>query len=162
VGWTDLFGTGHELNVLQMSVRAIVIFIYTLILIRISGRRSFGMGAPFDNVILVLLGAILSRAVVGASPFVPTLASGLVISILHRLFALAAVLSRPMGRFLKGSKILLYQDDKINWRHMKRSLVSQEDLMEEVRLRALVDNLENVKAIYMERNGNISTVKKED
>ena len=82
----ELFGEVGDLNALQMTCRSVVAFLFTLFLIRIAGRRSFGLRAPFDNIILILLGAILGRAVVGASPFVPTLIAGFVICVLHRLW----------------------------------------------------------------------------
>jgi uncharacterized membrane protein YcaP (DUF421 family) len=156
----DLFGDTDNLNALQTSIRALVVFLYTLILIRIAGRRSFGLRAPFDNIILILLGAILGRAVVGASPFVPTLAAGLLICVLHRLLALAVLIYPKLYSILNGKKIPLYKDGEIILPNLKRSLVNVQDLYEEMRLKALVDSLDDVEAIYMERNGEISTVKK--
>lgn len=155
-----IFGEGKELSVLQMCSRAAVIFLFTLVLIRIAGRRAFGLKTPFDNVILILLGSILGQAVMGVSPFVPTLAAGLVISILHRLFAYLGLYSHAFGKLTKGGTILLYQKGKLIKENMKRSLISDEDLMEEIRLKANVDTLDQVEVVYMERNGQISTIKK--
>src|ERR1700730_6298922 len=39
----ELFGEGRNLSVLQMGMRGILVFLIALVLIRISGRRSFGM-----------------------------------------------------------------------------------------------------------------------
>lgn len=156
----SIFGIGKELTSLQMGSRAVFVFIFTLFLIRISGRRSFGLRAPLDNIVLVLLGSVLARAVVGASPFIPTLFSGLIIAILHRLFAIVSLHFPAFGKLTKGEKILLYQSGKPLKPHLSKGLISEEDVMEEVRLRALTNSLEEIDAIYMERNGKISSIKK--
>lgn len=51
----DLWGSGESLNVLQMSCRGVATFLIALLLIRISGRRSFGIRSPLDNIIVILL-----------------------------------------------------------------------------------------------------------
>ena len=80
--FTAVFGEGTELDSLQMAMRAVAVFFAALILIRISGRRSFGQRSPFDYVVAILLGATLSRVIVGASPAIPTFAASLVIVLL--------------------------------------------------------------------------------
>ena len=74
-----VFGSGRDLDALQMAARAAAIFIAALVLIRISGRRSFGQRSPFDYVVAILLGATLSRVIVGASPAFPTAVASLVL-----------------------------------------------------------------------------------
>lgn len=160
MSFVDLFGEGDTLDTIQMSLRGLVMFFLALFLIRISGRRSFGINAAFDNIIVILLGAILGRVVVGASPFLPTISACLVISLLHRLFAWMALYSSLVCQLFKGSKYLLYKNGVFYKHNLARSLVSEDDIMEEVRLRALVDSLDDIDAIYMECNGRISTVKK--
>src|ERR1700755_1316427 len=86
-----LFGQGEQLDVLQMTLRAGAVFVLTLLMIRVSGRRSVGQHRAFDACTTVLLGSVLSRAVVGASPFWATMAAGLTIVVLHRLGAVAGV-----------------------------------------------------------------------
>jgi len=54
---------------------AAVVFILAYLLICVSGRRSFALRSPLDNIIVILLGAVFSRAVVGASPFLPAMAA---------------------------------------------------------------------------------------
>jgi uncharacterized membrane protein YcaP (DUF421 family) len=62
-----IFGVGSELEPGQMAARAVVMFFVTLVLIRLSGRRSFGQRTAFDACTTVLLGAVLSRGLVGVS-----------------------------------------------------------------------------------------------
>lgn len=69
------FGEGKDLDALQMSCRSVVTFIIALVLLRLAGIRTFGKRSAFDNVIIIMLGSILSRVPVGASPFVRTVSS---------------------------------------------------------------------------------------
>ena len=156
----NLFGEGEKLNVLQMSSRGALMFLIMLVLIRISGRRSFGMRTALDNIIAVSLGAIMSRAVVGASPIIPVVVCCLVIVLLHRAVGRLIAGSRKFSRMVEGEKILLFEDGVFLKEHMKRALVCEEDLMQGVRKSALTEDMEKIKKVYMERNGEISAIRK--
>src|SRR6185369_8492138 len=121
----QVFGEGSGLNSLQMACRGIVIFIVALVLIRISGRRSFGMRTPLDNVVLILLGAILSRAVVGASPFLPVIITCMAIVLFHRFLALILVKRRTFDRIVEGDKIILFKNGNFIKENLDRALVSE-------------------------------------
>ncbi|MBS1532387.1 MAG: DUF421 domain-containing protein [Bacteroidetes bacterium] len=155
-----LFGEGKHLDTLQMCDRGIVVFILALILIRISGRRSFGLKTPIDNIISILLGAVLSRAVVGASPFGPTLICCLVIVCLHRSIGWLIVRHDRVARWIEGHRILIFDDGRFKMEQLKRGLVGKEDIMQGVRKSALTEDLSKVDKIYLERNGDISPVMK--
>jgi uncharacterized membrane protein YcaP (DUF421 family) len=155
-----IFGEGKELNTLQMSCRGVVVFIIALILIRISGRRSFGIRTPLDNIIVILLGAILSRAVVGASSFLPVVVTCFAVVILHRIFGWLIVKNKRFGRVVEGSKILLFENNDFISRSLEKALVCREDVMQGIRKSALTEDLDKIDKVYMERNGEISAVKK--
>jgi uncharacterized membrane protein YcaP (DUF421 family) len=155
-----IFGEGKDLNALQMSSRGILIFFIALILIRISGRRSFGVRTPLDNIITILLGAIVSRAVVGASDFVPVIICCFVIVLLHRIFGWFIAGSKSFGRIVEGQKILLFDNGQFLENNMKKALVGQEDIMQGVRKSALTEDMDAIEKVYMERNGDISAIKK--
>jgi uncharacterized membrane protein YcaP (DUF421 family) len=159
---TLLFGEGKDLNVLQMCLRGVIFFLFALLLIRISGRRSFGLRTPLDNIIAMSLGAIISRAVVGASPVLQVAAASLVIVIMHRGFGWLIVRHPKLARLIEGDKIPLYRNGKIERQHLSRGLVSEEEMMQGVRKSAMTDNLDKVDKIYLERNGEISAVMKEN
>jgi uncharacterized membrane protein YcaP (DUF421 family) len=160
--WLEaLFGsTPEDLTPLQMSLRAMLIFLICLCLIRFCGRRAFGMHTAFDNVVAVLLGAVLSRAVVGASPFVATIAAGAAIVVIHRFTAWLGMRSHLIGKLVKGEVGVLYENGRVNNETMRKHRISERDLMEGVRLSANVDSLDEIEKIYVERNGKISVIKK--
>ncbi|MBL7712865.1 MAG: DUF421 domain-containing protein [Chitinophagaceae bacterium] len=156
----DLFGTGKELEWQQMCLRAVAIFVIALVLMRISGRRSFGMRTPIDNIIAVLIGALLSRPIVGASPFIPVVAAGTILVLLHRVLAWIAVHSPAASVALKGDKICLYREGAFLKDNMARALVCEEDIRQGVRSATHSEELDAVSVVYMERNGEISVISK--
>jgi uncharacterized membrane protein YcaP (DUF421 family) len=159
--FNTVFGVENKLDLIQMVCRGIVLFFIALILIRVSGRRSFGIRTPLDNVISILLGAVLSRAVVGASPFVPVVVTCFAIVILHRLFGwLVTKYHKTFGRWLAGQIIVLFEHDEFKKDNMRRAMVSEEDIMQGIRKTAMTEDMTEIEKVYMERNGEISAIKK--
>ena|SRR5260221_1465972 len=156
----EIFGEGKDLNIIQMSCRGIVVFLIALVLIRISGRRSFGIRAPLDNIIVISLGAILSRAIVGASPFWPVVITCFIIVILHRFLGWLISQNERFSEILEGNKILLFSNGHFNRDKIRKALLCEEEIMQGVRKSALTDDLDKIDKIYIERNGEISAVKK--
>jgi uncharacterized membrane protein YcaP (DUF421 family) len=118
------------------------------------------MFSPFDNVISVLLGAVLSRAVIGASPFFSVIIAALVIVFLHRLFAWIALYNDVFGSLIKGNAKVIYKDGKIIRKNMKRFDITDKDLIEGIRLQGNVESLDEINSAYIERDGRISVTKK--
>jgi uncharacterized membrane protein YcaP (DUF421 family) len=82
-----LQASSHNINTLQMCARAILVFLWALLLLRLAGNRAFGSGSALDMVLKVVFGAVLSRAIVAASPFGATMLAGAVLMGLYRLLA---------------------------------------------------------------------------
>lgn len=155
-----VFGEGKDLDTLQMCSRAIIAFVIALILIRLAGQRTFGKNSAVDNVIIIMLGAVLSRAVVGASPFIPVVCACTAMSLTHRILTWLSMYNHGIGKIVKGEPTCLYRNGSFEEANLKKLLISRKDLMEGVRLRTNADSLDNVDAVYIERNGQISVVKK--
>lgn len=155
-----IFGEGKNLTLLQMSSRAVVIFCFAWLLIRLAGRRSFGLHMPLDNIITIMLGAVLSRALVGASDFIPVIAACLIIVLFHRGVAWLFVHHPRFSKTVEGEKMILYEQGQFNKRNMDRAQVCLEDIMQGVRKSALTQDLEAIDQIFIERNGEISSIKK--
>jgi uncharacterized membrane protein YcaP (DUF421 family) len=154
----NLFGSGEQLTPLQMGARAFIMFFITLALIRIGGMRIFGKKTAFDNILVIMLGAVLARGVVGASPFFSTVAAAAVMVIIHKILALLAMKYIWIGKIVKGVHRPLYKNGELNWKNMSITAISKDDLMEGVRLQINSDNLEDVKEAYIEKNGQVSVI----
>src|ERR1700744_202783 len=144
-----LFGEGKDLSSLQMGARAAATFLAALVFIRISGRRSFGQRSPFDYVVAILLGATMSRAIVGASPATPTLVASLVIVLMHRALAWACVRSQPLELLVGGTERQLYHDERVDKRRIGAALESGADILETVRKELGTDALDKVQSAIL-------------
>jgi uncharacterized membrane protein YcaP (DUF421 family) len=154
-----LIGEGTDLNCLQMTDRTIVIFFIALLMLRIAGIRTFGKKTAFDNVIIIMLGAVLSRAIAGASPFIPTICSAFAMVLIHRLLAIMGYFHEGIGKIIKGDRVLLYTNGQQQESNMKSVQISHKDIMEEVRLQANQEDLQGIREIFIERTGEISILK---
>lgn len=150
-----LFGLGDHLDALQMCLRSIAVFFLTLAMIRASGRRSFGQHRPFDACTTVLLGAVLSRAVVGASPFWATIGAGATIVCLHRLVAMACFRWGWFEILVSGNVRELAAPTGRNLEQMGKGLITQRDLDEAIRKKT-GDEKTPLRRAVLERDGVIT------
>lgn len=157
----ELFGLHTEtLNTGQMVARAIAIFFIALLFIRVSGIRTLGTQTAFDHLTLLVLGAVLGRAIVSAQqPFFPSLAAVLVLVLLHRLTAWVTFKSHLVGKIFKGEAIVLIENGKINETNLRRTSITRQDLEESLHLFLSSDDFSDIKAAYLERSGEISIIK---
>src|SRR6266498_729045 len=158
-----LLGLGVEprnLTFMQISLRGIIVFLVTLVAVRLGHKRSLSRKTPFDAVLLVILAAVLSRAINGSAAFFATLGGGVVLVVLHRLFAHLAYYSHGFGILVKGRPDTIVHDGECDFRMMRRNHISMHDLEEDMRLGAHIDDLSRVRLARVERSGDISFIKK--
>ena len=156
-----LFGEGKDINALQMGCRAFAMFFIALFLIRLSGMRTFGIKSAFDNCVIIMLGAVLSRAITGASAFFPTVTAAVVLVFIHKILAIISVENKTLSHLIKGSPVSVYKDGVLNSKNLRKCNISFGDIMEAVRIELNTNNLDDVEEIIMERTGKISIIKKE-
>jgi uncharacterized membrane protein YcaP (DUF421 family) len=159
-----LLGLGvepKELTFLQISIRGIIVFVATLLMIRLGHKRSLARKTPFDAVLIVILASVLSRAINGSAAFFATLGGSLVIVLIHRLFALIAYHSHAFGILIKVQPEVLVENGDLVIGTMRRNHISKHDLEEDLRLDAELEDIARVQVARVERSGDISFIKKE-
>src|SRR5213078_422945 len=149
-----------NLTFVQISLRGIIVFVAALAMVRLGHKRSLSHKTPFDAVLLVILASVLSRAINGSSAFFATLGGGVVLVLLHRLFAYLAYYSHRFGILVKGAPDTIVRDGECDFEMMRRNHVSIHDLEEDMRLSAHTDDLSKIRVARVERSGDISFIKK--
>jgi uncharacterized membrane protein YcaP (DUF421 family) len=147
-----------EVGPLQVALRTLLIYAFALALVRIGSKRFLAEATAFDVIVGIMLGSVMSRAINGSAPFLPTLAAGAVLVGVHWLLGLLSSRIHWFGPLIKGNPILLIQDGKIQEAGMRKAGLSRNDLKQALRLQAQHDDPSKVKLAYMERNGSISVL----
>ena len=62
-----------------MALRTVVIYVFTLAIVRLGSRRLLSKPSAFDVIVAIMVGSIMSRAINGTAPFVPTMLAGIVL-----------------------------------------------------------------------------------
>jgi uncharacterized membrane protein YcaP (DUF421 family) len=157
-----LLGLGAEpkdLTFTQISLRGVIIFLITLVMVRLSSKRSLAEKTAFDAILLVILASILSRAINGTAGFFTSIGGGFVLVFLHRAFGWIACRSHTFGKLIKGCPDVIVENGKPLLDMMRRNLISQHDLEEDLRLDAKVEDISQIRRARVERSGDISFIK---
>ena len=159
---TYFFGQDENLNAWQMSARAILVFFVTLVLIRFGGVRIYGKKSAFDTTIMIIMGAVLARGIVGASRLDSAIAASTCMIIIHRLLAWLCMKSKILEIIIKGKARVIFQDQEVLKNNHAKEALSEADFLQSLRLETKNSTPEDVDTAYMETNGRISFVVKKN
>ncbi|HEX7956039.1 MAG TPA: YetF domain-containing protein, partial [Pyrinomonadaceae bacterium] len=142
---------GKHLTAVQMSLRAAVVFVLSIVMLKIGDKRFMGKSTALDVFLGIVFGSTVSRAITGNAPFGPTLAAGFVLVLLHWLFAAVAFRSHAFGKLVKCQNRLLVKDGEIQWDAMRKSHVTTHDLNEALRSNGEDPDVSRIKEAHIER-----------
>ena len=148
-----------ELSVGQMCLRALVVYIVALLMVRIVGSRRFaGKFAAVDIILSITLGATLSRGINGSAAFGPTLAAGLMLVGLHWLMSILAFRLPFLESWVKGRPRTLIQAGQKNHGAFKTAALTDQDLKMTLRTNGSLTSLDNIALATLEPNGSVSII----
>ena len=146
---------------MDIVFRAVVLFAFLLLVMRVSGRRELSSLTPFDLLLLVIVGDLVQQgvtqndtSVTGAMIAVATIGG------LSVLSSWLAFRWRGARRVLEGEPIVLVQNGNVIEHNLRRERMTTEELAEEMRLNQ-IGSLDEVAWAVLEASGQISFVKKQ-
>lgn len=143
----------------QLCARAVILFAFGVLCVRIAGRRTFSQIAPLDIVVALIIGSNLSRAMTGKAPFFGGLAATLTVVVLHRLLAMASLRWTSLSHWIKGAPAVLVRDGVVDSGALRRHGISEADLAEGLRMEQ-VAHPSQVRLATLENGGKISVIRK--
>ena len=160
--WQDVVNSAlglnaEQLNAWQMGLRAAIIYVSALVMVRMVGDRRFiGKYAAIDVILSIIFGSTLSRAINGNSAFFETIFAGFILVAMHWLFSAIAFHYSSFEKQIKGRSKVLIKNGRLCSKAMKASHITQEDLLSNLRIQFQIDELEQVERACLERSGDIS------
>jgi len=156
-----LFGAQDHLSAAQEAGRAVLIFAYGLLLLRLCGPRLFGHWSALDIVVTIMIGSALARTMTGGAPLIGTMAAAAVMAALHVLIAHCVARNAKFAGVIEGHPVRLVDHGRIDHRARKRSKISEADLREALRQEGVDGeaHIANVKVMVLEPSGHLSVIK---
>lgn len=144
---------------MESVLRAAAIYLFLLLIMRISGKRSFSQITTFDFVLLLVIGEATQQALLGED-FSMTNAFAVIITlvVLDIGLSLWKQRSRRLATALESQPLVLLADGKLLEERMNEVRVDAEDILAAARLSQGLERLDQIKYAVLERNGGISII----
>jgi uncharacterized membrane protein YcaP (DUF421 family) len=150
-----------RLTIMQMALRAVIVYVVALLFVRMGDKRFLGKNTAFDVAVGIMFGSVMSRAITNASDFLPIVVAGGVMLGLHWAIAVVAFRSDEVGVLVKGSERRLVEDGEIRWHEMAAAHIGERDLLGALR-QSGVEDVGRVSSAYLERSGDVSVIERSD
>jgi uncharacterized membrane protein YcaP (DUF421 family) len=145
---------------MDIVLRAFVLYVFIVFVMRVIGRRELSSMTPFDLVLLIILGDAIQQgltqddySVTGAILAVATIAT------LQVLTSYLSFRSKRARTVLEGDPIVLVDHGQIVQGNLKRERMTEDEVAEEMRQQQIA-SLDEVDWAIIEANGSISFIKK--
>jgi uncharacterized membrane protein YcaP (DUF421 family) len=156
-------GVGMEaqrLEIRQVLLRAIIVFVSALVMVRVGDKRFFAKKTAFDVILGFILASMLARAINGSEQLGPTIAAGFELTLLHRALAWLGCRWPTFSGWIKGHSQKLVEAGRIDRGRLRKHHMGEDDLLEELRLNG-VESPQGVALACLEPSGEVSVIKRE-
>lgn len=159
VDWADVFGLSTP--VVEIVVRGSAIYWFLFVIFRFVIRRDIGSVGVADVLIIVLVADASQNGMAGEYTSVT---DGLIL--IGTLIGWNVLLDwlafryRFVRRFAEPSTLMLVRNGRLLLKNMRREFITEEELWAQLRKEG-IEHLSQVKAVYLEPDGNFSVIRTE-
>ena len=156
--WTNMFVLG--VPIAEKILRPIIVYIFLILGLRLSGKRELAQLNPFDLIVLLTLSNTVQNAIIGNDNSVTGgilgAASLLAINYLVVRFLYD---HRKLDQIVEGRADILVEDGKVHEHKLKRELITKEELAAAARKQGF-DTLSDVRQCVLEPGGTLTFIAK--
>jgi len=152
--WHELFHLTP--SVLEKILRAVAVYAFLLVALRLGGKREMGQLNMMDFVVLLAVANAVQNGIIGNDDSVTGAVIGATtLLVVNWATSMAAVRSPRARRVLVGMPTILVVDGVVNTRNLRRERMSLEDLSQAVS-EAGGSSIDEVRRCAIEPNGHMA------
>ena len=156
--WKDMFVMG--LPLLEKILRPIIVYLFLVISLRLSGKRELVQLNPFDLVVLLTLSNTVQNAIIGDDNSVSGGLIGATSLLLINYLVVRFLYSHSkLEQIVEGDSDVLVEGGKVRAERLKRELITMSQLEAAARKQGF-DSLADVDKCILEPSGTLSFVGK--
>jgi uncharacterized membrane protein YcaP (DUF421 family) len=142
----------------EFVFRGAVVYLFLLVLLRLTGKRQVGQLATFDLVLLLILSNAVQNSMNGGdNSLIGGLISALTLIALNHLVGAATSSSRTIEMFVEGRPQVLVHNGRIYGDVLRRSQLTRNELDAAIRS-AGCSAVDSVHVAILENNGSITVL----
>ena len=154
--WKDMFVLAVPL--LEKILRPIIVYVFLIVGLRLSGKRELAQLNPFDLIVLLTLSNTVHNAIIGEDN---TVTGGLIgaasLLVVNYLVVRFLYDHRELDQIIEGSPDILIEDGKVHEHKLKRELITTEELAAAARKQGF-DTLNEVRQCVLEPGGTLTFI----
>ncbi len=147
---------------MESVVRAVVMYAFIMLILRVSGKRSMGQVTTFDFVLLLIVAEVTQPALTGKDNSMTN--ALLIILTLVGVDILLSIVKQwvpRVGLLVDGRPLVLVDHGKPLRERMEKERIGDEDILTAARERHGLEAMDQIKYAVLERSGGISIVPRE-
>ena len=143
------------------SIRAMLFYLFLVLVVRIVGRRPGKQITPFEFVLVFFMGGLALTAMVGDdASLTNAFIQIFTIAFVHFVIAISRSKSNRLARLLDGTPLVLLENEKWRADTLSKMRIQDDDVMAQARDQGIA-SLEKIEIAILERNGQISIIEGE-
>lgn len=159
-------GVAHSLFAISLPwwefvIRAVGVYAFLLVALRLTGKRQVGQLTPFDLVLLLILSNAVQNSMNGGdNSLVGGMISAVTLVGLNALVSRITSRNRRLEQMIDGQPRVLISNGRAFLPVLKAEDITHDELMAALR-RSGCEKIDEVRLAVLETNGSISVIRKE-
>jgi uncharacterized membrane protein YcaP (DUF421 family) len=142
----------------ELIVRSVIVYLFLILLLRITGKRQVGQLAPFDLVLLLVLSNAVQNSMNGGdNSLIGGLIGATTLIAINYIVAMLTFRSKRIEALVEGRPEVLIHNGKLFEQVMTESRMTHHELNAALRQAGCL-SVDDVRCAMLENNGSISVI----